>query len=113
MLWRDTYEKLLAIILTCIMFIASLGYVSATYLGDGVFPEFSVEFNGDATELTSIIHRDMHYVPLRAIFEKFGATVYYRERNLKLPMILTIHSLCLRMACMIFQVLPTTVNQAG
>ncbi len=42
---------------------------------------FVIEFNGEPTDYSSIILNDTHYVPIRPVFEKMGAYVYYRSRD--------------------------------
>lgn len=73
-------KKRLAIIITCIVFVTSLTFVSATYQ-DYIYKGYEIEFNGVETEYTSIVSSDTHYVPLRMIFEKMGAHVFYRSSD--------------------------------
>ncbi len=42
---------------------------------------YVIEFNGEVTDSTSIIHNNTHYVPMRMIFEKMGAAVFYRNSD--------------------------------
>lgn len=73
-------KKRLAIIITCIVFVTSLTFVSATYQ-DYIYKGYEIEFNGVETEYTSVVSGDTHYVPLRMIFEKMGAYVFYRSSD--------------------------------
>lgn len=63
------------------IFIISLtvvgGYREDAYAQDG----FTIMFNGEDTGYESIIQDDTHYIPLRMIFHKMGANVYYRNRD--------------------------------
>lgn len=70
-------KKRLAIIMTCIIFITSLICVGATYQQDG----YAVEFNGESTNYTSIFSNNTHYVPMRIVFEKMGASIFYRGKD--------------------------------
>lgn len=74
-------KKYIAILMACIAFITSITSINATYHEDYVQPGFVIEFNGEQTEYKSIVHNNIHYVPLRTIFEKLGASVFYRERD--------------------------------
>ena len=75
-------KRLLAIIMTFIIFIISLSCVNVssqeketTQIG------FAIEFNCEAIDRSSIIINNTHYVPLRRVFEKMGAYVFYRNRD--------------------------------
>ena len=71
-------KKRLAIIMACILFVTSLTIVSATgYLNKG----YTIELNGVETEYTSVVYDEIHYVPMRMIFEKMGAYVFYRNTD--------------------------------
>lgn len=74
-------KKQLAIIMTCIIFIASLTCVSANCEEVNAQSGFTIELNGEATEYASVIRNDTHYVPVRIVFEKLGAYVFYRSRD--------------------------------
>ncbi len=76
-------KKRLAIILTCIILITSLCGISV-YGQEINAPGFAIEFNGEATDCTSVIYNDTHYIPLRAVFEKMGASVFYRSRDCRI-----------------------------
>ncbi len=70
-------KKRLSVLLACILLITSLTGVSATNQERG----YAISFNGEATEHASVVLNDTHYVPLRMIFEKMGAHVFYRNRD--------------------------------
>lgn len=74
-------KKRLAIIIMCIVFISSLTCVVATY--DDLYTQsgFVIEFNGEETDYKTIICNDTHYVPLRMVFERLGASVFYRSSD--------------------------------
>ncbi len=74
-------KKLLAIIMIFIIFFASSTCVSATNQDANAESGFSIEFNGETTGYTSIIRNDTHFVPLRMIFEKMGASLFYRDSD--------------------------------
>ncbi len=42
---------------------------------------FQIAINGQMTEYVSVVRGDIHYVPLRPVFEKAGARVYFRSRD--------------------------------
>ncbi len=73
-------KKWLATILTCIIFITTLTYVSATYLSVNT-QGYEVSFNGEPAGYTSVIRDNTHYVPMRSIFEKMGASVFFRSSD--------------------------------
>ncbi len=74
--------KKIAIIITCIVIITSFTVVQAND-GDVAAPRgFAVAFNGEVMDnCTSVVYNKLHYVPLRTVFEKMGASVFYRERD--------------------------------
>lgn len=74
-------KKKLAIIITCIVFITSFTSVSANYQDFNAQPGFMIEFNGESTDYTSVIYNNTHYVPMRIVFEKMGASIFYRSRD--------------------------------
>ena len=74
-------KKHLAIMMMCIVVILSFTCVSASYLGIQASDGFVIEFNGEATDDTSVIFNHTHYVPMRIVFEKMGASVFYRSRD--------------------------------
>ena len=76
-------KKRLAIIIICALFFISSVCVVANNEEFTTKPGFAIEFNGDKTGYMSVILNNTHYVPIRVIFEKMGATVYYRERDNK------------------------------
>ena len=74
-------KKRLAIIIACIVFVTSLTCVSA--ISNGIITQqgFVIGINGEATDYTSVVNNDTHYVPLRMVFEKMGASVFYRSSD--------------------------------
>ena len=73
-------KKRIAIIVACtVIFIASLTCAQADYREIVSGP--AIAFDGEVTECTSVVLDDTHYVPLRKVFEKLGAAVYYRYRD--------------------------------
>ncbi|MEE1043605.1 MAG: D-alanyl-D-alanine carboxypeptidase family protein [Clostridia bacterium] len=70
-------KKWLAVIMMCMLVISSLTLVYATYRGN-LNDGYAIEINGESTEYTSIVSDGTHYVPMRMIFEKMGAYVFYR-----------------------------------
>ena len=74
-------KKLLAMIMTCIIFVASLTCVSVSCQELETQLGFVVEFNGETIDSASVIINNTHYVPLRKVFEKMGAYVFYRNRD--------------------------------
>ena len=73
-------KKRLTVILACIVLIASFICVSAFTLGFGD-KGFEIQFNGEDTGYTSVVHNDKHFVPMRKIFEKLGAQIFYRSSD--------------------------------
>lgn len=73
-------QKLLIIIM-CILFIIPLTCVISTAQEYNTQTGFAIEINGEVTEYTSIIHNNTHYVPMRMVFEKMGAHVFYRDSD--------------------------------
>ena len=71
----------LAIIIACIVFVTSLTCVSA--ISNDIITQqgFVIGINGEPTDYTSVINNDTHYVPLRMVFEKMGASVFYRSSD--------------------------------
>ena len=74
-------KKQLAIVMACIVFITSFVCIDAFGLNGNAQSAFAIEFNGETTSSESIIRNNTYYVPLRPIFEKMGAYVFYRNRD--------------------------------
>ena len=74
-------KKQLAIIMACIVFITTFTCDSVNCEGFNVQSGFAIEFNGEVTDYTSVIYNNTHYVPMRKVFEKLGAYVFYRVRD--------------------------------
>ena len=74
-------KKILAIIMICVVFITSLTFTGASCEELNGQKSYAIELNGEATDYTFVTCNDTHYVPLRGIFEKLGACVFYRNRD--------------------------------
>ncbi len=74
-------KKQLAVIVACIVFISSFMGVGASCEELNVQHGFTVGFNGEVTDFTSVIYNNTHYVPMRDVFEIMGANVFYRDRD--------------------------------
>ena len=72
-------KKVLATIVLCIIFVTSLTVVNAADLEAA--GGFTIAFNGETTDYTSVVSNNTHYVPMRKVFEKMGAVVFYRNRD--------------------------------
>lgn len=77
-------KRLLIIITVFIILIASCARVGADSRVFGMQPGFAVEFNGTPTGGVSVVSGGTHCVPMRGIFEKAGAAVFYRCRDRKI-----------------------------
>lgn len=73
-------KKSLAIVLAFVVLVTSFNCISV--LGQEIDSQgLAVELNGVATGYATIVYNDIHYVPLRKVFEELGARVYYRNRD--------------------------------
>ena len=72
-------KKGFGIIIICVVFFILLICTGASR--ELANNDFEIVFNGDATECTSVIANNTHYVPMRGIFEKFGAFVFFRNSD--------------------------------
>ncbi len=72
-------KKFLVAIITCILSVTLSGGLA--YANGNRQNGFVIEFNGEVTDRTSVICNNTHYVPMRMIFEKMGAALFYRERD--------------------------------
>lgn len=70
-------KKIIAIILTLVVVLTTVTGGSANSQENG----YVLEINGEQTEYTSVIFNDIHYVPMRMIFEKMGSSVFYRSSD--------------------------------
>ena len=70
-------KKWLALLIMCAVLVTSLVVVIATGQSRG----YVVAFNGEATEYKSVVYNDIHYVPMRKVFEMMGSSVFYRHRD--------------------------------
>ena len=74
-------KKRFSSIITCIIIIALLICISAIITGLGASRGYAIEINGEPIGYNSIIQDDVHYVPMRMIFENMGSQVFYRGRD--------------------------------
>ena len=76
-------KRLLSIIIASVVLLTSLTFVGATYrnVDDG---RYDIDFNGMEISASSVIYNDAQYVPLRKVFEKMGAHIFYRNRDRKI-----------------------------
>lgn len=74
-------KKQLAIILSCILVILSSVGAFANEQVSQTQPGFTIAVNGETLECSSVIYQNIHYVPLRKVFEKMGAKVFYRNSD--------------------------------
>lgn len=74
-------KQLLSLIMICILLVTSTPFAVAATQEFEVQSGFVITLNNEETEFTSVICNDKHYVPMRGIFEKMGAAVFYRERD--------------------------------
>ncbi|MBE7015388.1 MAG: hypothetical protein E7417_01000 [Ruminococcaceae bacterium] len=72
-------KKLLVIIFTSLVMFSTC--VSANYQYSDTQIGYAILFNGEVTGDTSVVLNDVHHVPLRRIFEKMGAHVFYRNSD--------------------------------
>lgn len=72
-------KKRISIIMVCGVLILSLICNGAAF--DAANNEYDVLFNGLPTEYVSLGEGDAYYVPLRKVFELFGAAVFYRNSD--------------------------------
>ena len=77
----NTMKKWLLVILICVISVTSSTFVNATTQDENAQSDFLIEFNGQNTDYISFIYNNVQYVPVRKIFEKMGATVFYRARD--------------------------------
>lgn len=71
-------------ILTIIMCVASFLFsMYAGAISEGTDSEcgLPIVINGQVTEYTSVVLNDTHYLPVRPVFEKIGARVFFRSRD--------------------------------
>ena len=64
-------KKIVAIILTLVVLLTTVTGGSANSQENG----YVLEINGEQTEYTSVIFNDIHYVPMRKVFEILGANI--------------------------------------
>lgn len=74
-------KKQLAAIMAFILLMMSSVSVNANSQEIQVQKGFAIALNAEATDSTSVIHDNIHYVPMRIVFEKMGAVVFYRSRD--------------------------------
>lgn len=69
-------KKLLAMLLACVVFVTPIYAVAQeNYTQCGCV----ISVNGEITDRTSVIFNNTHYVPLRMMFEKMGAHIFYKS----------------------------------
>lgn len=73
--------KKVLIIMMCMLFIMRLTCIAETSKEYNTECGFVIDFNGETTDYSSIIYNNTHYVPMRIVFEKMGAYVFYRNRD--------------------------------
>ncbi|MBE7031285.1 MAG: hypothetical protein E7409_07705 [Ruminococcaceae bacterium] len=74
-------KKRLTSIIICMALVVSLGCVEASAQEERVQCGFAIALNAEPTDETSVIYNQTHYVPMRTVFERMGAYVFYRERD--------------------------------
>lgn len=76
-------KKWLSILLACMMFITSSICASADEQTQYAYTQYGypIMFNSVDTGYSSLYHNNTHYVPLRGIFEKLGAAIFYRSTD--------------------------------
>ena len=74
-------KKWLSVILVCVVCITSSNLVRASTQEMNATSGFLIAFNGESTDFISVMYHDTLYVPMRKVFEKMGATVFYRSRD--------------------------------
>lgn len=76
-------KKWFAMVMMCVLLITS--FTCTGVVENNVYAKggFVIELNGQSTEFASIIHNNIHYVPMRKIFEKTGSAVFFRSRDSK------------------------------
>lgn len=73
-------KKFLALIMICVLISTSVMCINANDLS---YEEqgYEILFNSETTGYTSVIHNNIHYVPIRKVFEKMGASVFYSSAD--------------------------------
>ena len=74
-------KKHIAILLICITLLTSFASVGTSAAVIDAKPGYAIELNGEAINCSSIYLNNTHYVPLRNVFEKMGAVVFYRASD--------------------------------
>lgn len=74
-------KKQLVAFFMSIVLIATSTCVGASYQAQNIQSGATIVVNGVTTGSHSLIYNHTHYVPLRMVFEKMGASVFYRNRD--------------------------------
>lgn len=74
-------KKRILIIMLCAVCVLSSMCAKATLEETDLQSGGRIVINGATTEYTSCIRSDTHYLPMRQVFEKVGAYVFYRNRD--------------------------------
>ena len=74
-------KRLFAVFFVFLIFICSGVVVCASEQNEMFLEGLPIQFNQDDTGRASVIYQNVHYVPLRAIFETMGAKCYYKSNE--------------------------------
>ncbi len=77
-------KRRLSLFLVCILILNMAAFVCATCEEISAEAGFVIEFNGEISEGSSVVINGEHYVPIRYVFEKMGASIYFRSRDLNI-----------------------------
>ncbi len=74
-------RKLLVLLLTCVVLCTSFAGLEVNAQVSNGQAGFVIAINSSAIGYKSVVYNNAHYVPLRKVFEKMGAHVFYRSRD--------------------------------
>ena len=74
-------KRRLSLFLVCILILNMAAFVCATCEDISAEAGFVIEFNGEVSEGLSVVINGEHYVPIRYVFEKMGASIYFKSRD--------------------------------
>ena len=77
-------KRRLSLFLVCILILNMTAFVCATCEEISAEAGFVIEFNGEVSEGLSVVINGEHYVPMRYVFEKMGASIYFKSRDLNI-----------------------------
>ena len=77
-------KRRLSLFLVCILILNMVAFVCATCEEISAEAGFVIEFNGEVSEGLSVVINGEHYVPIRYVFEKMGASIYFKSRDLNI-----------------------------